>query len=154
MHQSINPSLSQTIWPRWVSRQSLTLTIVQTLLPVTFVYSLCSRKNLEAVVMRQLRRWKRLWRRTLNAHTRGLPWSLPQVIGTVKEVHCSRKRLLRRELEFHLCIINKSANTKKSLETYLMILLHLYAALVPILALSYLRCTLYDLSKSLNSFLR
>ena len=35
--------------------------IVQTLLPVTFTYSLSS----EAVVMRQLRRWKRLWRRSL-----------------------------------------------------------------------------------------
>ena len=33
--------------------------------PVTFGYSLSSRKNLEAVVMRQLRRWKRLWRRSL-----------------------------------------------------------------------------------------
>ena len=35
--------------------------IVQILLPVTFGYSLSS----EAVVMRQLRRWKRLWRRSL-----------------------------------------------------------------------------------------
>ena len=35
--------------------------IVQTLLPVTFGYSLSS----EAVVMRQLRRWKRLWWRSL-----------------------------------------------------------------------------------------
>ena len=34
---------------------------IQTLLPVTFGYSLSS----EAVVMRQLRRWKRLWRRSL-----------------------------------------------------------------------------------------
>ena len=61
MHQSTTPSLSQTIWPRWASRQFLTLPIVQTLLPVTFRYSLSSRKNLEAVVMRQLRKWKRLW---------------------------------------------------------------------------------------------
>ena len=43
------------------SRQFLTLLIVQTLLSVTFGYSLSS----EAVVMRQLRRWKRLWRRSL-----------------------------------------------------------------------------------------
>ena len=43
----------------------VTLPIVQTLLPVTFGYSLSSRKNLEAVVMRQLRRWKSLWRRSL-----------------------------------------------------------------------------------------
>ena len=61
LHQSTTPSLSQTIWPRWPSRQFLTLPIVQTLLPVTFGYSLSS----EVVVMRQLRRWKRLWRRSL-----------------------------------------------------------------------------------------
>ena len=61
MHQSTTPSLSQTIWPRWASRQFLTLPIVQTLLPVTFGYSLSS----EAIVMRQLRKWKKLWRRSL-----------------------------------------------------------------------------------------
>ena len=40
---------------------SSALPIVQTLLPVTFAYSLSS----EAVAVRQLRRWKRLWRRSL-----------------------------------------------------------------------------------------
>ena len=60
-HQSTTASLSQTIWPRWASRQLITLPIVQTLLPVTFAYFLSS----EAVVMRQLRRWKRLWRWSL-----------------------------------------------------------------------------------------
>ena len=54
-------------WPRWTSRQFLTVPIVQTLLPVTFAYSLSS----EAVVMRQLRRWKRLWRWSLtHSHKR------------------------------------------------------------------------------------
>ena len=43
------------------SRQFLSLPIVQTLLPVTFGYSLSS----QAVVMRRLRRWKRVWRRSL-----------------------------------------------------------------------------------------
>ena len=57
----IHNSLSQTLWPRWASRQFLSLPIVQTLLPVTFGYSLSS----QTVVMRQLRRWKRLWRRSL-----------------------------------------------------------------------------------------
>ena len=61
MHQSTTPSFSRTIWPRWASRQFLSLPIVQTLLHVTFGYSLSS----EAVVMRQLRRWKRLWQRSL-----------------------------------------------------------------------------------------
>ena len=67
MHQSTTPSLSPTICARWVSRQFLSLPTVQTLLPVTFCYSLSS----EAVVMRQLRRWKRLWRRSLtHSHKR------------------------------------------------------------------------------------
>ena len=61
MPLSTTPSLSQTIWPRWASRHFLSFLIVETLLPVTFAYSLSS----EAVVMRQLRRVKRLWRRSL-----------------------------------------------------------------------------------------
>ena len=61
MNQSTTPSLSQAIWPRWASRQFLSLPIVQTLLPVTFGYSLSS----EPDIMRQLRRWRRLWRRSL-----------------------------------------------------------------------------------------
>ena len=52
MYQSTTPPLSQTIWPRWASRQFITLPIVETLLPVTFGYSLRS----DAVVMKQLRR--------------------------------------------------------------------------------------------------
>ena len=40
---------------------------IKTLVPVTFGYSLSS----EAVIMRQLRRWKRLWRRSLtHSHKR------------------------------------------------------------------------------------
>ena len=67
VHQSKTLSLSQTIWPRWASRQFLSLPKVQTLLPVTFGYSLSS----EAVIMRELRRWKRLWWRSLkHSHKR------------------------------------------------------------------------------------
>ena len=47
-----------------------------------------------------------------HAHTRGLPWSLPEVVGMV-QVYCSRRRLLRRRLVFHVCSINKNAHTKK-----------------------------------------
>ena len=73
---SITPSLSQTIGPRWPSRQFLILPIVQTLLPVTFGYSLSS----EAVVMRQLRRWKRLWRRSLTRSHKRTSLGLPEVV--------------------------------------------------------------------------
>ena len=67
MHQLTTPSLSQTIWPKWASRHFLNFPIVQTLLPMIFGYSLSS----QAVIMRQLRGWKRLWRRSLTrSHTR------------------------------------------------------------------------------------
>ena len=102
MHQSTTPSLSQTIWPKWASRQFLSLPIFQTLLPVTFGYSLSS----EAVVMK---RWVRLWRRSLTrSHKRT---SLGP--SRIQQVHCSRRRLLQRGVEFHVCTINKSAPTNK-----------------------------------------
>ena len=59
--------MSQTISPRWASRQFLSLPIVETLLPVTFGYSLSSK----AVVIKQLRRWKRLWRKSLTRSQKG-----------------------------------------------------------------------------------
>ena len=48
-----------------------------------------------------------------HAHTRGFPWGLPEVVGTVQQVHFSRRKLLRRGLEFHMCTINKRGHTKK-----------------------------------------
>ena len=92
-------NLSQTIWPRWASQQFLSLPIVQTLVPVTFGFSFSSK----ALVMRQFRRWRRLWWRSL---TRSLK-------RTLQQVHFSQGRLLRRRLEFHMCTTKKSAYTKK-----------------------------------------
>ena len=60
-HQSTTTSLSQIFWPRWASRQFLSLPVVLTLPPVNFWFSLSS----EPVDMRQLRRWNRLWRKSL-----------------------------------------------------------------------------------------
>ena len=31
-----------------------------------------------------------------HAHTRGLPWGFAKVVGTLQQVHCSRRRLRRR----------------------------------------------------------
>ena len=61
--QCTSPQLHpcQPIWLKWSTRQFLSLPIVETLLPVTFGYSLSS----QGVVMRQLSIWKRLWRRSL-----------------------------------------------------------------------------------------
>ena len=44
---------------------------------------------------------------------KGLRWGLPEVLGTVQQVHCSWRRLLRRGLEIRVCTINKSGHTKK-----------------------------------------
>ena len=113
-HQSTTPSLSHTIWPRWASRQFLTLPIVQILLPVIFAYSLSS----EAVVMRQLRRWKRLWRRSLTrSHKR-------TSMGRSRSCWNSASALQLAEITSKVCTINRSAHTKKSLKTYLMILIY------------------------------
>ena len=71
IHQSITPSLSHTVRQKRASRLFLSLPIALTLLPVTFAYSLSS----ETIVMRQLRRWKRLWRMTLTrSHKRTSIW--------------------------------------------------------------------------------
>ena len=109
LHQSTTPSLSQTIWPRWTSRQFLSLPIVQILLPVTFGYSLKS----GTVVTRELKRWKRLWRRSLtHSHKR-------TSMGPSRSCWNGTKNALQPEeitskgLEFHVCTINKSAHTKK-----------------------------------------
>ena len=100
IHQSTTPSLSQTIWPRWASRQFLSLSVVQTLLPVTFGYSLLS----VAVVMRQLRRWKRLWRRSLKRSHKSTSMG-PSRSCWNSTTSCSRRRSLLKGLEFHVCTI-------------------------------------------------
>ena len=48
-----------------------------------------------------------------HAHAKRRPWGLPEVVGTVQQVHCSQRRLLQRGQEFHVCTINRSAHTKK-----------------------------------------
>ena len=118
MHQSTTPSLSQTIWPRWASRQLLTFPIVQTLLPVTFGYSLSS----EAVVLRQLRRWKRLWRRSLTcSHMRtSMGPSRSCWNGTTSALQLEEITLKGTRVS---CVYYQwKCPFEKSLETYLMIL--------------------------------
>ena len=81
---------------RSASRQFLTLPIAQTLLSVTFGYSPSS----EAVVMRQLKRWKRLWRRSLTRshqktslrHSRGC-WNAPTSALQPEKITSKRTRV-------------------------------------------------------------
>ena len=81
MHQSTTPSLSQTIWARCASSQFLSLPIVQTLHPVTFANSLSS----QALVMRQLRRWKRVWHKRTSMGPSRSCWN-----GTTSALHLVR----------------------------------------------------------------
>ena len=118
MHQSTTPSLSQTIWPRWAPRHLLSHPIVQTLLPVTFGYSLSS----EAVVMRRLGRWKRLWRMSLprsHKRTSSMESSRSCWNGTTsalqpEEITSNGTRVSCVDYQW-------KCPYKKSLETYLMI---------------------------------
>ena len=85
-----------------------------------------------------------------HAHIRGLPWSLPEVVGTVQQVHCSRRRLLRRGLEFLLCTINKSAHTKN---VWKLIRMHLvYCWIGPVMSKTplceFVYCGIYVFSKT------
>ena len=109
MHQSTTPYLSQTIWLRWESRQFLSLPIVHTLLPVTFAYFLSS----EAVVMRQLRRWKRLWRRSLIRSQKRTSMGASRSCWNGTIIALQPEKITLKGLEFHVYTINKSAHTKK-----------------------------------------
>ena len=121
MHQFTTPSLSQTIWPRWALRQFLSLPIAQTLLLWLLVIPKAHRLSLWDNWGDERGCDEGHW----YAHTRGLRWGLAEFVGTMQQVHCSRRRLLRRGLEFHVSTINKSAHTNKGLETYLMILVYI-----------------------------
>ena len=116
MHQSTTPSLSQTIWARLASRQFLNLSIVQTLLPVTFGYSLSSEASL----------WDN-WgdergcdRGHWHAHTRGLPWGLAEMLERWNKCIAAGGDNFKGDKSFMCVLINKNAHTK-SMETYLMI---------------------------------
>ena len=120
MHQSTTPSLSQTIWPAWTSRQFLTLHIVQTLLP-DFAYS----RSSEAVVVRQLR-WKRLWRRSLTrSHKRtSMGPSRSCWNGTISAFQ--PEEITSKGSRVSYVYYQEKCTYEKSLETYLMILVYIY----------------------------
>ena len=122
MHQSITPSLSQTIWPRWASRQFFSLLIVQTLLPVTFGYSLSS----EAVIMRQLRRWKRLWRRSLTRSHKRTSMRPSWSCWNGKTSALQPEEITSKGTRVSCVYYQLKCPYKKSLETYLMILVYVH----------------------------
>ena len=122
IHQSTTPSLSQTVCLRWASRQFLSLPIVQILLPVTFAYSLSS----ETVVMRQLRRWKRLWQRLLTcSHKRtSMGPSRSCWYGTIA---LQPEEITSKGMRVSCVYYQWKCPYEKTLETYLMILISISA---------------------------
>ena len=104
MHQSTTPSLLQTIWPRWASRHFLTLA----------PYDFWLFPKLKGCRCETIEVMKEAVTKVIDTLTQeDFYGAFQKFFGTVQEVHCSRKRLLRRGLEFHECTINKSAHTKK-----------------------------------------
>ena len=97
-HQSTTPSLSQTIWPRWASTHFLTLPIVETLLPVTF----CLFPKLRGCYYETIEDMKEAVMKVIDTLTQeDFHGAFQKFVGTVQQVHCSRRRLLWRGLEFH-----------------------------------------------------
>ena len=118
MHQSTTPSLSQTIWLRWASRQFFSLPIVQTLLPVTFAYSLSS----EAVVMRQLRRWKETVTKVIDTLTQEVfHVAFQKLLERYNKCIAAGGDYLEGDKSF-MCVVSIKVPIQKSLETYIMIL--------------------------------
>ena len=87
----------------------LTVPIVQTLLPVTFVYSLSS----EAIVMRQLRRWKRLWRRSLTRSPKRTSMGPSRSCCNGTTCALQPEEITWKGTRVFVCTINKSGHTKK-----------------------------------------
>ena len=93
--------------------------MVQTLLPVTFGYSLGS----EAVVMRQLRRWKRVWRRSLTRSHKITSMEPPRSCWNVTTSALQPGEITSMSF---MCVLSIKVPIRKSLETYLMILVYIY----------------------------
>ena len=110
--------IGSVAFPRWQN----TLPIVHTLLPGTFGYSLSS----EAVVMRQLRRWKRLWWRSLTpSHKRtSMGPSRRCWNGTTSALQ--QEEITSKGTRVSCMYSQEKWPNEKSLETYLMILVYIY----------------------------
>ena len=64
--------------------------------------------------MRQLRRWKRLWRRSLTHSHKRTSMGPSRSCWNGRTGALQPRGLLRMGLEFHVCTINESAHTKES----------------------------------------
>ena len=90
--------------------------------------------------MRPLRRWKKLWRRSLTLTQEVVHGAFQTLLEQYKCIAAGGD-YFEGGLEFNVCTINKSAHTKKkSLETYLMILVFTIKPIAKLKLRSFYHC--------------
>ena len=105
----------------------LSFPIVETLLPVTFAYSLSS----EAVVMRQLRTWKRLWRRSLTRSHKRTSMGPSRSCWNDRTSALQPGEITSNGTRVSCVYYQQKYPYEKCLETYLMILVYIYIYICP-----------------------
>ena len=113
MQQSTTPSLSQTIWPRWVSRQFVILVIVQTLFSNDRD---CRYETIEEMKDVVTKDFDTLTQEDSHGHPRSC-WN-----GTTSALQ--PKGITWKGDYSTMCVLSIKVPIRKSLETYLMILVH------------------------------
>ena len=64
---------------------------MQTLLPVTFIYSLKLKEKLRGSLYETIEEMKEAVMKVIDMLTQEDPtWGLPEVVGTVQQVHCKK----------------------------------------------------------------
>ena len=108
MHQFTTPSLSKTIWVRWVGRQFPSPPQSPDLVPCDFwLFHKLTSCRYETIEM------KEVVTKVIDTITQEDFHGVFQKLLEWVQVHCNRRRLLRRGLELHVCTIENSAHTKK-----------------------------------------
>ena len=106
MHQSTTPSLSRTIWPRWASRQFLSLPIVQTLPRDFWLFP-----KFKGCCYGTIEEMKEAVTKVIDTLTQeDFHGAFQKLLERYK---CNQRRLLWRGLEFHVCTINKKCPYEK-----------------------------------------
>ena len=108
MHQFTTPSLSETFWARWASRQFLILPIVQTLLPVNFGYPWAQRLFLWDNWGDERGCDEGHW----HAHTRGLLWAFQKLLEQYNKCIAAGGDYIEGDLSF-MCVLSIKVPIRK-----------------------------------------
>ena len=126
MHQSTTPSLTQTIGPRWASKQFLSLPTVPDLGPCDFWLF----PKLKGGRYETSEEMKEAVTKVIDTLTReDFHGAFQELLERSNNCIAAGEDYFEGGVVFHVCTTNKSAHTKKSMETYLMILVYIYNVL-------------------------